>query len=93
MSSLRDIIPQALKYLEEFIWEYGKRVQIHETMTKEGATAHPACLVVFLIHVLAHDHNFPAPDCRDVKIYAEFIWYSELFFGNAVTYGPNNKHS
>lgn len=80
MASPCDYMLQALKYLEEFIWEYGKRVQIHETMTKEGAVTHPACLVVFLIHVLAHDHNFPAPECRDVKIYAEFMRYSELLF-------------
>lgn len=73
-------ILQASKYLEEFIREYGKRVQIHETMTKEAAT-HSACLVVFLIHVLAHDRNFPASDCEDVKIYAEFMRYRKLLFG------------
>lgn len=72
---LLDHILQALKYMEEFIREYGKRVQIHETMTKEGAATHSSCLIMFLIHVLAHDRNFPAPDCEDAKIYAEFMRY------------------
>lgn len=76
MAFLRHNILQALKYLEEFIWEYGKGVQIHETMTMQGAANHPVYLVVFLIHVLAHDPSFPAPDCGDEKIYAEFLRYS-----------------
>ncbi|XP_057795772.1 sister chromatid cohesion protein PDS5 homolog B [Salvia miltiorrhiza] len=77
LDPLEDLCSNALKYLEEFIREYGKRVQIHETMTTDRAATHCACLVVFLIHVLVHDHNFPAPDCEDVKIYAEFM--SPLF--------------
>ncbi|KAL1543836.1 sister chromatid cohesion protein pds5-like [Salvia divinorum] len=77
LDPLEDLRCNALKHLEEFICEYGKRVQIHETMTMEGAATHSACLIMFLIHVLAHDPNFPAPDCEDAKIYAEFM--SPLF--------------
>lgn len=64
---------QALKYLEEFIREYNKGAQIHEITTMQGAASHPVYLVVFLIHVLAHDPNFPAPHCRDEKTYAQFL--------------------
>lgn len=59
--------------MEEFIEGYGKGVQIDETTTMEGTINHPVYIVVFLIHVLAHDPSFPAPDCRDGNIYAEFL--------------------
>ncbi|KAH6832801.1 hypothetical protein C2S53_006048 [Perilla frutescens var. hirtella] len=96
LDPLEDLRNAALKFLEEFIREYGKRVQIHETMTKEGAATHPACLIVFLIHVLAHDRNFPAPDCRDVKIYTEFmsplfITVQSLVNGNLVDHNLHLK--
>ncbi|XP_042040794.1 sister chromatid cohesion protein pds5-like [Salvia splendens] len=77
LDPLEDLRCNALKYMEGFIREYGKRVQIRETITKEGAATHSSCLIMFLIHVLAHDRNFPAPDCEDAKIYAEFM--SPLF--------------
>ncbi|KAL6515543.1 hypothetical protein OROHE_018577 [Orobanche hederae] len=77
LDSFEDLHSEGLKYLEEFIREYGKRAQPHETMTMQESANHPVHLVVFLIHVLAHDPNFPAPDCRDENIYAEFL--SPLF--------------
>ncbi|KAI3464509.1 hypothetical protein Pfo_021172 [Paulownia fortunei] len=77
LDSLEDLRSDALKYLEEFIREYGKGAQILETTTMQGAANHPVYIVVFLIHVLAHEPNFPAPDCRDEKIYAHFL--SPLF--------------
>ncbi|KAK6132309.1 hypothetical protein DH2020_033933 [Rehmannia glutinosa] len=72
LDSLEDLRSDALKYLEAFIREYGKG-----TTTMQESANHPVYIVVFLIHVLAHDPNFPAPDCRDEKIYAEFL--SPLF--------------
>ncbi|KAL9173225.1 hypothetical protein ABFS82_03G099300 [Erythranthe guttata] len=77
LDPLEDLRSDALKYLEEFVREYSKGVQIQEITTMQGAANHPLYLVVFLIHVLAHDPNFPAPDCRDEKTYAQFL--SPLF--------------
>ncbi|GFP89800.1 sister chromatid cohesion protein pds5 homolog a [Phtheirospermum japonicum] len=77
LDSLADLRSDALKYLEEFIGQYGKRAQLHETTAMQESANHPVYLVVFLIHVLAHDPDFPAPDCRDENIYAEFL--SPLF--------------
>ncbi|KAL8482154.1 hypothetical protein ACS0TY_028350 [Phlomoides rotata] len=77
LDSPEDLRTDALKYLEEFIQGYGKGAQIHETTNMEVSTNHPAYIVVFLIHVLVYDPNFPAPDCRDGNLYAEFL--SPLF--------------
>ncbi|KAL7117964.1 hypothetical protein ACP275_03G105700 [Erythranthe tilingii] len=77
LDPLEDLRSDALKYLEEFVREYSKGAQIHEITTMQGAANHPVYLVVFLIHVLAHDPNFPNPDCRDEKTYAQFL--SPLF--------------
>ncbi|PIN16167.1 Sister chromatid cohesion complex Cohesin, subunit PDS5 [Handroanthus impetiginosus] len=77
LDPVRDLCSDGLKYLEEFIREYVKRAQIHETMTMKGTANHPVYIAVFLIHVLAHDSNFPAPDCQDEKVYARFL--SPLF--------------
>ncbi|CAA0827902.1 ARM repeat superfamily protein [Striga hermonthica] len=77
LDCIEDLRNDGLKYLEEFIREHGKRAQLHETTTIQESDNHPAYLVVFLIHVIAHDPNFPSPDCRDENIYAEFL--SPLF--------------
>ncbi|KAG6435942.1 hypothetical protein SASPL_100823 [Salvia splendens] len=98
LDPLEDLRCNALKYMEEFIREYGKRVEIHETMTKEGAATHSSCLIMFLIHILAHDCNFPAPDCEDAKIYAEFmsplfVTMQSLVNGNLVDHNLRNIFS
>ncbi|KAL3845532.1 hypothetical protein ACJIZ3_002935 [Penstemon smallii] len=77
LDSLKDLRSDALKYMEEFINGFGKGAQMHESMATEGAVDHPVYLIVFLIHVLAHDTNFPSTDCQDEKIYAQFM--SPLF--------------
>jgi hypothetical protein len=33
---------------------------------------YPAYIVVFLIHVLAHDAGFPPDGCQDEQVYAQF---------------------
>ena len=38
-----------------------------------GLTDCPAYIVVFLIHVLAHDCGFPSENCNDEEIYAQFL--------------------
>ncbi|KAG8378272.1 hypothetical protein BUALT_Bualt08G0120300 [Buddleja alternifolia] len=77
LDSLSDLRNDALRYLEEYIREYGKGAQIQEITTAQGAANHPVYLVVFLIHVLAHDAEFPSPDCPDARVYAQFL--SPLF--------------
>ncbi|CAA2988300.1 sister chromatid cohesion PDS5 homolog A isoform X2 [Olea europaea subsp. europaea] len=70
---LKDLRDDSLKYLEEFIREYSKGAQNHETASTQGATDCPAYIIVFLVHVLAHDTSFPDPDCQDEDVYAQFL--------------------
>ncbi|XP_073023250.1 sister chromatid cohesion protein PDS5 homolog B isoform X2 [Primulina eburnea] len=77
VDSLKDLRYDARKYLEEYIRNCSKGAQIHETMNMKEAANDPLYLAVFLIHILAHDTDFPAPDCQDEDIYAKFL--SPLF--------------
>lgn len=61
--------------MEEYIRNYYKGAQILETMNMKEAANDPLYLAVFLIHILAHDTDFPAPDCQDEDIYAKFLRY------------------
>ncbi|XP_059630755.1 sister chromatid cohesion protein PDS5 homolog B isoform X2 [Cornus florida] len=71
--SLKDLQDDSLKYMEEFIREYSRGARVHQTSTMQGGLIdHPAYLVVFLIHVLAHDTGFPPENCQDEGIYACF---------------------
>ncbi|XP_057974992.1 sister chromatid cohesion protein PDS5 homolog B isoform X2 [Malania oleifera] len=78
--SLKDLQNDSLKYMAEFIRERGKEARIHHSSGKQGEpiTDYPAYIVVYLIHVLAHDKGFPAENCMDEEIYAQFC--SPLFF-------------
>lgn len=60
--------------MTEFIKDYSREAQAHQTSgAQEGlVTSFPAYIVVFLIHLLAHDKDFPSEDCRDGEIYAQF---------------------
>lgn len=60
--------------MTEFIKDYSKEAQAHQTAgAQEGlVTSFPAYIVVFLIHLLAHDKDFPSEDCWDGEIYAQF---------------------
>lgn len=37
-------------------------------------------ILVFLIHVLAHDDKFPSENCQDEGAYAEFCRYYRTLF-------------
>lgn len=71
-----DVQSNSLKYMQEFIVEHGKAARIHQTNQGEdqgGAMMNfPGYIVVFLIHILAHDLCFPSENCRDEEIYARF---------------------
>ncbi|KAM7256072.1 hypothetical protein ACFE04_011813 [Oxalis oulophora] len=73
---LTDLQTDSIKYMAEFIKEYTRQARTQQPSSKpEGAlTDHPAYVVVFLIHVLAHDTSFPLEDCQDEKIFAQFCW-------------------
>ncbi|KAL5704355.1 hypothetical protein ACHQM5_022795 [Ranunculus cassubicifolius] len=74
--SIDDVQSNSFKYLEEFTKEYNKAARIRQTSQSDdqgGAMMNfPGYIVVFLIHVLAHDPSFPAEDCQDKEIYARF---------------------
>lgn len=65
---------KSLKYMEEFVHVYGSAARINRMSTMPGhVTAFPVYMVVFLIHVLAHDPNFPTADHHDANSYAQFF--------------------
>ncbi|KAJ9167086.1 hypothetical protein P3X46_021763 [Hevea brasiliensis] len=76
----KDLQDASSKYMEEFIKEYSIEARNHQTSAVQGGslTDCPAYIVVFLIHILAHDSGFPAEDCQDEQVYADFV--SPLFW-------------
>ncbi|XP_010322915.1 sister chromatid cohesion protein PDS5 homolog B isoform X2 [Solanum lycopersicum] len=77
--SSEDLQQISLKYMEEFVHVYGSAARINRMSTMPGhVTAFPVYMVVFLIHVLAHDPNFPTADHHDANSYAQF--FSPLVF-------------
>lgn len=60
--------------MAEFMKEYRKEAQVRQTSVMQGGTItdYPAYMVVFLVHVLAHDTNFPSETCQDEEIFAQF---------------------
>ncbi|OMO93987.1 Armadillo-like helical [Corchorus capsularis] len=52
--------------------EYNRDAQVRQKSMVKGSVDYPAYVVVFLIHVLAHDTGFPSEDCQDEAIYAQF---------------------
>ncbi|XAR55569.1 hypothetical protein NMG60_11035678 [Bertholletia excelsa] len=72
--SLKDLQVDSMKYMREFIREYSGVARICQTSVKQlGITTNPAYIVVFLIHLLAHDSGFPPANCEDEEIYAQFL--------------------
>lgn len=60
--------------MEEYIKTYGKGAGIYESSSLlGGSVVHPAYMIVFLIHVLAHDTDFPTVECRDEEMYIRFF--------------------
>lgn len=72
--SMKDLRDDSLKYMAEFIEQYSKSAQIHQTsVAQDGSmTFAPAYIVVFLVYILAHDSGFPHVDCQDENVYAQF---------------------
>ncbi|XP_048332268.2 sister chromatid cohesion protein PDS5 homolog B isoform X1 [Ziziphus jujuba] len=78
--SLKDLKEDSFKYMAEFVREYGREARIRQTSeVQQGLIIDfPACIVIFLIHLLAHDRDYPSEDCQDEITYAKFC--SPLFF-------------
>ncbi|KAI3984094.1 hypothetical protein MKX01_035221 [Papaver californicum] len=70
----KDVQADALKYLEDFIRDYGKDARVHQENEDLGGslTGYPEYILVFLIPVLAHDLGFPSENCHDEESYAQF---------------------
>ncbi|XP_008785877.2 sister chromatid cohesion protein PDS5 homolog A [Phoenix dactylifera] len=72
-----EIRTDSLKYLTEFLKNNGGKLRKHQKILKKDTaggtmTSYPEYIVVFLIHILAHDHDFPSENCHDEDAYAEF---------------------
>ncbi|XP_019257336.1 PREDICTED: sister chromatid cohesion protein PDS5 homolog A isoform X3 [Nicotiana attenuata] len=77
--SPKDLQQISLKYMEEFVQEYGNTARINQISTMPGhVTGLPVYVVVFVIHILAHDPNFPTADHHDANFCAQF--FSPLVF-------------
>ncbi|KAF9687215.1 hypothetical protein SADUNF_Sadunf02G0070500 [Salix dunnii] len=76
----KDLQDASFKNIEEFIKDYSRKAQIRQTSGVQGSSLmdYPAYIVVFLIHVLAHDAGFPPDGCQDEQLYAQFC--SPLFW-------------
>lgn len=62
--------------MAEFIKDCSREARIRQNSAVQGVsiTDYPAYIVVFLIHILAHDIGFPSEDCQDDRIIAQFFW-------------------
>ncbi|KAK1310260.1 hypothetical protein QJS10_CPA08g00677 [Acorus calamus] len=73
---LEDVQVNSINYLVEFLKDYGREARTHQTLldqsTDSGMVNQPEYIVVFLIHVLAHDPVFPSEYCQDEFVYARF---------------------
>ncbi|XP_073000395.1 sister chromatid cohesion protein PDS5 homolog B isoform X2 [Typha latifolia] len=75
---LGDVRADSMRYLTEFLKEHSRKFLVHQVtqdtsgQDKDKMTYHPAYIVVFLIHILAHAREFPSENCQDIVVYAEF---------------------
>uniref|UniRef100_A0ACD5VVH9 Uncharacterized protein n=1 Tax=Avena sativa TaxID=4498 RepID=A0ACD5VVH9_AVESA len=71
-----DVRTESLRYLTEVLKEQGG-VSVHQNRTsKDSIVDHPAYAVVFLIHTLAYDREFPSSFCE--KATSSFEFWSPL---------------
>lgn len=77
LDCLADVRTVSIRYLTEFIKERSKDSRVPQNSSINSAdggtmTNCPEYIIVFLIHVLAHEENFPSENCQDEDAYAEF---------------------
>ncbi|XP_018468888.1 sister chromatid cohesion protein PDS5 homolog B isoform X2 [Raphanus sativus] len=69
----RDLQNDSLRYINGFIRNATREARAgRDVDQRESLTDCPAYMIVFLIHVLAHDPDFPSEDCVDEHVYARF---------------------
>ncbi|OAP12779.1 hypothetical protein AXX17_AT1G72170 [Arabidopsis thaliana] len=72
-SPCRDLHDDSFRYINGFINKATRESRTCRDLDqRESLTDSPVYMTVFLIHVLAHDPEFPLEDCRDEHIYARF---------------------
>ncbi|XP_023643713.1 sister chromatid cohesion protein PDS5 homolog A isoform X2 [Capsella rubella] len=72
-SPCRDLQNDSFGYISGFINNATRQSRAYQDLDQgESLTDSPAYMIVFLIHVLAHDPDFPSEDCRDEIVYARF---------------------
>ncbi|KAL3513624.1 hypothetical protein ACH5RR_026341 [Cinchona calisaya] len=70
LDASEDLRDNSLIYMREYISIYGKAAGIYKNCSSLGrSTDHPAYMIVFLIHILAHDTDFPTMESRDEEMY------------------------
>ncbi|KAK6939869.1 hypothetical protein RJ641_029400 [Dillenia turbinata] len=69
-----DLQEDALKYMTEFIKECSREARANQdqALVEESMTDYPVYILVFLIHVLAHDSGFPPENCQEADVYVQF---------------------
>ncbi|CAA7013408.1 unnamed protein product [Microthlaspi erraticum] len=74
----RELQDDSIRYINGFIKNARREATTCRNLDQgESLTDCPAYMTVFLIHVLAHDPEFPPEDCTDEHVYARFC--SPLF--------------
>ncbi|KAJ7965575.1 sister chromatid cohesion protein PDS5-like A isoform X1 [Quillaja saponaria] len=77
MDCIKDLQEHSFTYMDEFIKEYSREARNLQNSSVQGAMTNcPAYILVFLIHILAHDSDFPPEGCLE-ETYARFC--SPLF--------------
>ncbi|AAF07790.1 hypothetical protein; 73483-63403 [Arabidopsis thaliana] len=67
------LMAKSFRYINGFINKATRESRTCRDLDQgESLTDSPVYMTVFLIHVLAHDPEFPSEDCRDEHIYARF---------------------
>ncbi|KAJ0024548.1 hypothetical protein Pint_08187 [Pistacia integerrima] len=71
----KDMQDDVSNYMDKFINQYSREARIRQNSAVQGVsiTDYPAYVVVFLIHVLAHDKNFLLEDFQDEGKIAKFF--------------------
>ena len=57
--------------MADFIKDYSKEARMRPSPVQGAGVDFPAYIVVFLIHVLAHDDGFPSEGFQDEGVYAD----------------------
>ncbi|XP_030527999.1 sister chromatid cohesion protein PDS5 homolog B isoform X3 [Rhodamnia argentea] len=81
---------KSLKYMGEFVKDHAREACGHQTSSVRGCsiTGLPVYILVFLIHVLAHDEDFPPEKYQDEHIFCHFC--SPLFHLIQALVNPEN---